>query len=171
MAVGTEIRFPTGDEYNLLGSGAFGVKPFFAVSRHGRFTPHANLGYQGNGRSVLYPNPNGGHFRLPNSLQYSAGADFGVVRRLTIVADLLGYHYFDAPRVTPPADTGFKLQDGTAITSINISKESYDADDFSIGFKLGLWRSLLLTGNTVIKLNDPGLRSKVVPLVGLSYRF
>src|SRR4051812_1433058 len=47
LAVGLDVRFPTGDEKDLLGSGAFGVKPFAALSASfGRLSPRANIAWQ-----------------------------------------------------------------------------------------------------------------------------
>jgi hypothetical protein len=168
MAAGVEVRFPSGDVFNLLGSGAYGYKPFITVSRHGRFTPHVNVGYQWNGKSPLYQN-NGVNLRLPDSIEYSAGADMGIVKHLTVVADLLGQHYINAPRVTPAVNT--PGPGGSQVPSISIKNGDYEADNLALGLKANLWKNLLLTENILIKLNDGGLRSKVVPLVGLSYRF
>ena len=53
MAIGAELRFPSGDERNFLGSGALGVKPYLVLSRRGRVAPHLNVGYQWNADSVL----------------------------------------------------------------------------------------------------------------------
>ncbi len=46
LAFGAELRLPSGDALNFLGSGAVGIKPYVALSRAGRISPHANLGYQ-----------------------------------------------------------------------------------------------------------------------------
>ena len=48
LAFGAELRLPSGDALNFLGSGAVGIKPYVALSRAGRISPHANLGYQWN---------------------------------------------------------------------------------------------------------------------------
>ena len=54
FATGLDARLPTGDEYNFLGAGSVGARPFFALSyRLGNLSPHANFGYQWNGNSVL----------------------------------------------------------------------------------------------------------------------
>ena len=54
LAAGVDLRLPTGDELNLLGSGAPGVRPFAALSRSfGGASPHLNVAYQWNGQSVL----------------------------------------------------------------------------------------------------------------------
>ena len=190
VAAGGEVRFPTGNEFNLLGSGAYGVKPYLTVSRHGRFTPHANLGFQWNGRSALYlaniapptaPAADWVHLQLPRSLEYSAGADFGIVRRITLVTDLLGQHFFNAPRVTSPQQVldpsymsgtqPYLLPNGQPVTSIGIRHADYDTDNLGLGLKVNPWKNLLVTGNVLFKLNEGGLRSKAVPLIGLSYRF
>ena len=57
LATGLDARMPTGDEYNFLGAGSFGARPFLAVSmRRGNFSPHANFAYQWNGNSILAGN-------------------------------------------------------------------------------------------------------------------
>src|SRR6185369_12107122 len=47
FAAGVDFRLPTGDEQNLLGSGASGVRPFAALSASfGALAPHLNVAYQ-----------------------------------------------------------------------------------------------------------------------------
>ena len=121
VALGAEARFPTGDEYNLLGTGAYGIKPYIVYSRLGRITPHANLGYQWNSFSNLYVNPcyesgtcspthpgTGGvpSLKLPPSLDYSAGVDAGITKWLTVVGDFVGQRYFNSPVVIAAAAAG-----------------------------------------------------------------
>jgi hypothetical protein len=46
LALGVDLRLPTGDEENLLGTGATQVKASLIYSgEHGRFSPHVNVGY------------------------------------------------------------------------------------------------------------------------------
>ena len=57
LALALDVRMPTGDEEDLLGSGAWGVRPFVATSFGlGVVSPHVNLGYQWNGSSLLAGN-------------------------------------------------------------------------------------------------------------------
>jgi hypothetical protein len=182
LAAGLETRFPTGDVFNLLGTGAYGIKPYVVFSRFwGRITPHANIGYQWNGFSVLRQNPAGGNLRLPDTLDYSIGADVGLIKRkLSVVADFVGQHYFDAPRITPAAPvTGLRpdtsgitgsLQ-GADLTSIGIATSDYNVNNMSVGLKWSPKGNLIVSANALLKLNDAGLRAKFVPLVGISYRF
>ena len=39
------------------------------------------------------------------------------------------------------------------------------------GFKVNLFRGLVVDASALFKLDDSGLRAKWVPLVGISYRF
>src|SRR4030095_11982918 len=58
IALGIDLRLPTGDERNLLGTGAPGVSPFVAWSGNfGALSPHLNAGYQWNGDSILGGEP------------------------------------------------------------------------------------------------------------------
>jgi len=45
-ALAADLRLPTGDEENLLGTGATQFRPYFVYSQDfGRFSPHINFGY------------------------------------------------------------------------------------------------------------------------------
>jgi hypothetical protein len=195
VAFGGEVRFPTGDEFNFLGSGAYGFKPYIIYSRSGRVTPHINFGYQWNSSSAIYPNLNGpGNLRLPDSLQYSAGADFGITKRWTVVGDWIGQYVLDGPRVL--RGTQFVTGDGEStgkmptsavpsqcssqwscqtVQSKNVSgrvlTEAYGINNVSVGVKFSVFRGLLVTGNALIAVDNNGLRAKIVPLVGVSYKF
>jgi hypothetical protein len=198
LAMGLEARFPTGDAYNLLGSGAYGVKPYVVFSRHsGKYTPHVNLGYQWNGFSVLRVNPcyytnatcgfrqqgqpqlPPSTLRLPDSLDYSAGVDIGVVKTLSFVADLVGQRFFNAPRVTPAAPAGelnppipgLPISLGNLAT-VGLVNSSYNVDNLGLGLKWNPAGHLILSANALIRLDSGGLRpARVVPLAGISYRF
>ncbi len=179
VAGGVEVRLPTGDELNLLGTGAYGFKPYVVYSRLGRVTPHVNFGYQWNSFSDLNRNPGGGNLRLPDSLDYSAGADIGVVKKLTVVADFVGQHYFDAPRVTHPVPAssanipGFPAGSfANPATTIGVTTGSIDINNAAIGLKVNPIGRLILSANVLIRLDDGGLRpARFVPLAGISYRF
>lgn len=187
LAAGLEVRMPTGNEYNLLGSGSTGFKPYIVYSRLGkRFHPHANFGYQWNSQSVLNLGANGTSLRLPDSLVYSAGADYSVLKNLTLVGDFVGQHYFDTTTITRAqlATTANVLGLGPACPSVNCnalngtvstvgvkSNSAFDEDNVAVGIKMNPVGKLVLSANVMIKLNDAGLRANYVPLVGISYKF
>jgi len=179
LAGGLDVRFATGDQANFLGSGAYGFKPYVIASRPGRISPHASLAYQWNSQSSLYPNPNpgaGGNLRLPDSMMYEVGADVGVVRkRLSFVADFLGQHFFDALKLTSPAPAKdiFTVNPPNPLPqTVGIATGvSNSQDNLGLGLKVSPFGRLIITGHVLIRLDDAGLRSNVVPLVGISYRF
>ena len=170
-AFGLDVRVPTGDEENLLGVGAPGVRPFVVLSRSSRaFSPHVNAGYLWNGSSVLAGNPATGEAAdLPDQVTYVVGADFGVSQRFTFVLDVIGTYLLDAPRLN---QTTFHALDGrTMLPTVSFTEESYNLLSGAVGFKLNVVESLLVDVNLLFNLDSNGLRDKITPLVGFEYAF
>ena len=181
VAVGMDFRAPTGDEQNLLGSGAPGVKPFAVLTfSHGRLAPHVNLGYQWNGKSVLAGSiATGTKKSLPGQFLYTAGFDFGATSRLTLAFDILGQTVHNAPRLVESNDSfacGGGLDCGSSnspqiFPNISFPNETYNVVNGAAGFKFSPAQHILIGVNALFKMNNSGLRSKVAPLVGLEYSF
>lgn len=172
LAGGVDVRTPTGDELNFLGSGAPGVKPFVAASYHGRISPHVNLGYEWNFDSILAGDISTGQkARLPNQFFYSGGVDVRAKPKLTLAVDLLGLRVLSGERVRQVPFTDVNGVVHNDIPDIQTFKGSFEEDDLSAGAKYAIYRNLLLTGNLLFELDDTGLRARVVPLGGLSYTF
>jgi hypothetical protein len=170
VALGVDVRVPTGDAYDFLGSGAPGIKPFIALSlTAGSFSPHVNLGYQWNGDSVLAGNVvTGTKGRLPAQVLYALGFDYGVTRRFTLAADVLGQHVNRTERVF--ADQ-FTATNQTAYPNTRFAIGSFDSRSGAIGFKVNPISDLIASFNVLIRLSHSGLQDRVTPLVGLSYAF
>jgi hypothetical protein len=178
LAIATDLRLPTGDERNYLGSGTYGVRPFAAFSVRGRVAPHFNLGYGINGSSLLSGDiaaNRRGH--LPNNLFYSAGADIGATRVLTLAFDLLGIRVFKGQRVTNAQFTATQPELSNpgagrqSYPDIHLQNQSFNITNAAAGFKVNLAGRLLATANLLIRLDDGGLVARVTPLFGLSYTF
>ena len=118
IAVGADLRLPTGDEQNFLGAGAASFKPFAALSLYSKpfangmvFSPHATIGWQFVGKSILGGtltpsidtvstasgpiNYYGAPFTaskdfLPDVLSWSVGAELALGRHNTVAVDVLG---------------------------------------------------------------------------------
>src|SRR5439155_9100736 len=101
------------------------------------------------------------------------GADAGFTKNLTVAVDFLGQRFFDARKLssTKFQDQGDINGNQHAFADLTQSVGSYDTRDLAAGFKLNLARKLQITANVIFKLNDEGLRAKVVPLVGATYTF
>ena len=166
----TDVRFPTGDEEDLLGSGAWGVKPLIVVSWElGRFSPHLNVGYQWNGQSILGGDiTTGRKADMPDQFLYAGGADIGVHKNFTLVLDLIGQKVVDAPRLVQET---FTAADGSTYDQVGFERGSYYVNDLAVGFKVRAGGSLLLDVSVLIKLDDAGLRADYSPLVGFEYSF
>jgi hypothetical protein len=178
LALLADLRVPTGDERNFLGSGAYGLKPSVAASiRTGWLTPHINLGYQWNGSSLLAGDILAGtRSKLPGYAFFSTGTDIGLGRRLTLAVDYLGQELINAPRIDSgvyDVTSGYSLASGqTSFPTIGAAgKQTYNQSNLAIGFKYNIYDKLIVTGNLLIALNDGGLRERVAPLIGLSYIF
>jgi hypothetical protein len=192
LALGADLRLPTGDELNFRGSGTYGVRPFAALSyTKNRFAPHANIGFQINGDSILagdFTKNTKGH--LPNEVTYSLGTDLGITSRFTLAADWLGERIINGFRLrqsscseTFPSATGAfptcteagnagasGAQTYTALQTMPY-RASYSINDIAVGAKISPVKNLLISVNGMFKLDDPGLRTKVVPLVSVGYTF
>ncbi len=171
VALGVDLRLPTGDEMNLLGSGATGVQPFAIWSAtYQRLSPHANAGYKWNGSSVLAGNPATGesaHFQ--NQVSYGVGADVSVSPHLTVAFDVLGRYLIDAERLRLEQFHG--LDGRSTFPNIVFGRDSYNALSGSIGLKANVFGRALVDVNLLFKLDEKGLRDKVTPLIGFEYSF
>jgi hypothetical protein len=171
VGLGVDNRLPTGDEMELLGSGAWGVKPFLVVSGSSRsFTPHATVGYEWNGESALAGDPVAGtKEKLPQQLTFSGGVAVAVTGNLTLAADVIGRRVFDARRLVPR--TFQALDNRTTFPDIAFVRESASEVSGAVGFKFNPRGRLLIDANVLFGLNEHGLRDGVTPLVGFEYGF
>lgn len=173
-AVGATFRFPTGDSFNYLGSGTLGGSIYGLLEYRAKFAPHFKIAYQWNDESKVLNFAQSGGTRLPGGLQYAAGTDFRVHRRLTLSADLLGNQIVNTPYFTkstfdfnpiPPGATNVPTQYDLITTPVR----TYTTAHFSGGIKLSPVAHLLLYANALIQINNVGLKSDVVPLIGVAY--
>jgi len=171
IALGLDLRLPTGDENNLLGTGAPAVQPFVAWSAtYGTFAPHINLGYQWNGSSTLAGDIEAGvSADLPDVAVYALGAVVSVHPRVTLALDVLGRYIIDSPRVRLE---DFVALDGHSVFP-NIAFDTGSINELSsaVGLKINVAGRLLLNTNLLMRLNSEGLRDKISPLVGIEYAF
>ena len=123
LAAALDLRLPTGDKDNLLGTGATQAKLFFIASgEYGRFSPHVNLGYTfSNGdtseEAVSYeldPTlfalgtlpanafvPGEVDLSVPDEVNYTAGFSVAPSSRITVGFDLHGRTIRGAVRFAP----------------------------------------------------------------------
>jgi len=158
---GVDVRLPSGDATNFLGSGATGVEPFGVISyscacyapclgglrgkrrfRSRRFE-HRARGYK--------PRRQGS---LPNRLLYTVGADVRVTGRLTAAFDLYGQRLFGSPELVSQTYTDYGncsgptnadgvnctvYTPGTTHPDITQKITNENIIDASLGLKYRLW--------------------------------
>jgi hypothetical protein len=170
-AVGVDMRVPTGDAMNLLGSGTTGVQPFAIWSGTvGKTSPHANVSYTWNGSSVLAGNPASGQSAdFPDEVRYAVGADVAMASRVTLAVDLLGRTLLRAERLQP--STFHALDGATTFADITFHRDTFSTASGSLGVKINIGGRLLADANVMFALDEHGLRDRVTPLLGLEYTF
>jgi hypothetical protein len=170
LAVGADLRFPTGDEEDLLGSGAFGLRPFVAISSVRRVSPHFDFGFQWNGQSLLAGDlATGEKDTLPHQIVGAAGIDARLNDRLTLAVDLLARRTLDSPRLEMGT---FRALDGrSTFPDVQFGRGGINTVDGAIGAKWNPWGRLLIDTNVLVKLNDGGMRDSVSWLAGIEYSF
>jgi hypothetical protein len=171
VAVGMDLRLPTGDAYKFLGSGTWGLRPFVIYSYSARVSPHASAGFEGNGNSVLAGDVTSQPVtkaHLPDVFTYSAGADASVLHWLGLSADYIGTSLLNASRLETSTFTDFIGNNHQNITTF---ASTVNQSNISMGAKVRPMARLLITGNVLFRLNDAGLHFKPSPLIGVSYTF
>ena len=173
LAAGLDARLPTGDELNLLGTGAMGLRPFAAVSGgFGAFAPHANISYQWNGESVLAGDVRAGtKANLPDQFQYAIGSDLAVNPRFSMVFDVLGQRVLNSPRLSVYTLNASGAAGSASLPDIRFSTDSYWVTDASLGFKANVASRLLVNFNMRFNIGDAGLADRVAPLIGVEWSF
>lgn len=169
FALGVDLHTPTGDAKNFLGSGTFGARPFATFSYTARVSPHASVGYLWNGQSILAGNITAGTTaHLPDVVTYSAGADAGVTRRLTVSADFIGQSLRNATEIRASTYVDFA---GVSHPNVSTSTETINQANVAVGGKINVVGRLIVSADVLFRVNDAGLHSKPAPLVGISYNF
>jgi hypothetical protein len=179
-ALGLLVRAPTGDAGKYLGTGFWQVSPSLFVSSRrlpgpgfGRVQFHANAGVDLDAEDVGTSNASWG-----------AGGDWNLVEPVTLGLALLGRDgfsriappgFYDAPRCGPtvaacvlngpasnrPSAPIFGLEGGRP-----------DYIDLTFGGRALLWRDTLIGyAAVVLPVNDQGIRTEPIPLVGFEAVF
>lgn len=160
FAVLADVRLPTGDEEELLGTGAVSVRALGIVSaRRGDFSPHLNGGF-------LYRGGDVGHAVLLN-----AGFDQLMTPRATLAFDLLAeWQVGDgAVNIPRPVRMGGRVDRMLELT--NLPDERDHLLNAALGAKLELTPGMTLVVNGMVPLNDGGLRPGVALAAGLERSF
>jgi hypothetical protein len=173
LAAGLDLRLPSGDERNLLGSGAVGVRPFAALSATlGPASPHVNVAYQWNGDSLLAGDVRAGRKGdMPDQFNVSAGTDVSVNSRMSLVFDVIGQRFLKSPRLRTFPFLAEGPAGSVALRDLEFETSSFWASSGAVGLKANVARQLLIDFNVRFALASAGLTDRVTPLVGMEWAF
>ena len=174
FALAFDLRLPTGDEADLLGTGATQAKLFLVGSTSwGSFAPHVNLGY-----TVSSGGGYGESGDVPDEINYALGFDWAVHPRLTFAIDAVGRVLRDAPAIeSVQTPVQFTTEMNGPIQTAQVPDLQFGEEDAhlvlgSAGLRWNVAGNLLLTLNAILSLNDDGLQDEdIVPLFGIDYSF
>jgi hypothetical protein len=173
LSIAEDLRLPTGEERDLLGTGATQAKTFVVGSlKLGGFSPHVNAGYTWSSGSEEGA-------EIPDEISYTAGFDWAMSPRMTLAVDVLGRDFLSTRRVRV-VDTTFQANTNPAgppnivtATFPRLVAEQGDSNSLlgSIGLKINPFGNFLLTVNGLFRLNNEGLQDDFAPLVAVDYSF
>jgi hypothetical protein len=190
LAAAVDLRLPTGDQEELLGTG--GVQGKFllvASNERGRLGQHVNLGYTAARGDVAGTVAGLTSTPVPDELNYSGGVEFVVNPRLTLIGDFVGrtlrgagrldlvskkFDYVDIPALMSRPECG--PPDFPCHTSTSLDEFAPRPGNLSLllgtaGVKFNLAGNLLISGSVLFPLTNAGLRSRVTTVIGVDYAF
>ena len=173
-----DVRVPSGDEGDFLGTGSASVRGLLLVSGSvGDFNPHLNLGYD----------YRGGNFDS-DELEIVVGFSQKLAEGLTFAFDFLGEFDLEPTEAVhllpgevtitdhvPVTNENGEVVDLTHVRTIRRSNVPDQNYDHTLNASVGVWiaptNNFQLLANLIIPLQDDGLRSNVAVTVGLSLSF
>jgi hypothetical protein len=175
VALGIDLRIPTGDPEAMLGTGVTRtlVSGIWSGTM-GAFAPHASMGFE------YWSNP----FQIYDPLQraridagrhavvYSGGVEWAATDRLTLNGEVLGRQLRDGGRLAyrdlPMLANPFGLTSASVAT---VDPRGLHGLSAAAGVKWNFAGAALLTANLVVPLNDQGLRDAFTPVFGIDWGF
>lgn len=157
LAVGTDVRLPTGREQDLLGAGKSALRLLSIGSFEGRMiSVHANAGYTFGGVS--------------REFAYGGALAVAPAPRVTLVAELMGRYLSNLHElrdVYAPHVLGGPVETMRWVpTTMGVNQATS-----AFGMKWNLTGGYVLNGNVLISLTDSGLTARVVPSLTIDYTF
>jgi hypothetical protein len=157
VAVGGEVRLPTGNDKNLLGAGKPAVKPLVIGSfDQGPLGVHGNLAYT--------------FSELSNEFNYGGAATLAGTDRFTLVGELVGRHVAKLGRLSETSEPNRTIAGVDTIRLASVGKGAERVVAVA-GFKWNLIATFLLSGYIVRPLTTTGLNARWVPSLTVDYSF
>jgi hypothetical protein len=181
LAAAADVRFPTGNEDDLLG-GSSQVKLFLVESGGtDRITQHVNLGYTISKSSDggISPGQIGTSPSFPDEFNYAAGVEVVLEPRVTVIGDVVGRTLRNAGRLGLVSKT-FQFQPpgnpAPPIASMQFEEFEPRSGNLNLlygtaGVKVNPRGNLLISASVLFPLSDAGLKNRLTTIVGMDYAF
>ena len=161
FAVLADVRLPTGDSANFLGSGSASVRAMGILSgRSGNFSPHINLGYAYRAGETQ-----------TNSIIGAFGFDHLVADRVTLAADLLMDRQIGDALIDLPAPVEYTAPTRRRVRLTDLPDRKDNLLDGSVGMKLQFPSGYRLVTNILMPISEGGLRPHYFWTLGFERTF
>ena len=157
VALGTDLKLPTGEEEELLGAGDVEGR-FIAIGtwEKRKLATHVNGAVSVGGAS--------------DEILVSAAATYAAAPRLTVIGEVIGRHLERLHRLESAYEPDSQRQDLETMRLVHGERHLH-ATFMSVGAKWNVARSWLLNGNVLFRLDEGGLRARVTPTIALEFDF
>jgi hypothetical protein len=191
LAATFDLRLPTGDAENLLGTGSTQSRLGLVVSTGtDRFAQHVNVGYTFSGRtdvstyigddevlqSALLPSDT-----PPDEFHFNGGLEYAATDRLTLLGEFMGRTLRNVGRLEMSERTFTYTPQGQPILSPALQSPAFrefQASEGSLtvglaafGAKFNVGSRALVSSHILLPVTEGGLRSRVTMTVGFDYTF
>lgn len=161
VAVFGSARFPTGDQNNLLGAGAFSARGLGVLSvRLGQLSTHLNIGYTVRDDSTQN-----------NSIDGAVGYDVLVAPSVTMAFDVLSAWQIGSSNLHVPAPVLYSYPVTRSLDVTNIPSQPDNYMSMNVGFKFRTRRGIEIVTNALFPIRNSGLQPTVAWTGALQYNF
>ena len=175
VALGVDLRLPTGDPEAMLGAGVTRtlVSGIWSTTI-GSIAPHASFGFEywSDPFQVYDPLQQTAVDAGRHGIAYDAGVEWAVTDLLTLNGEFIGRTLRDGGRLTyrelPLRANPFGLTDALVAS---VDPRGLHRASVSGGLKWNFAGTALLTASVMIPVNDAGLRDAFTPVVGVDWGF
>jgi hypothetical protein len=171
LAAAADLRVPTGDENDLLGSGATQLKLYAIASGTGKFSPHVNVGY------TFSKGGSEATGALPAEFNYTAGFDAALGHRVTLTGDLIGRILRKTGRIQEIQQEWNYMRrndpnlHSTALPELVEVEGDLNVVLASAGLRVNPFKNLLISANALFSTGKRGLQDHFTPVIAFDYSF
>ena len=156
-----DVRFPTGNEEDLLGSGATSVRALGITSaQFGNFAPHLNVGYLA--RTGEMQN---------DAVLATVGFDNLMASWATVAVDLVSEWQLGENQIALPGEIQFEEPFVRELQAINVPNRRENLISASVGMKFNVRGGMVLVLNGIAPLRRAGLQPDFIWTAGIEGAF